>query len=68
MAPGQIVSIPLAAHGCEGFPEAAAYPAGTVWKCLECGQEWVCVKGAQYNEPYSAWRRITESNMFGEDV
>lgn len=54
-------------EGCADKPGAAALRPGTIWKCDECGREWVVVEGSQYNEPYRAWRRLTESNRGGQD-
>jgi hypothetical protein len=45
---------------------ADAYPAGTLWECDDCGKQWVVVTGAQYNEPYSAWRDASQPTIFGE--
>lgn len=53
--------------GCPDKPRAEAYTRGTVWTCDECGREWVVVTGAQYNEPYSAWRPLTDRNRDGND-
>jgi hypothetical protein len=53
--------------GCEGRPNARNYVRGTVWTCGECKQEWVVVEGMQYNEPYTAWRKLTERNRDGRD-
>lgn len=70
---GMIVHVPAAAKrcelsaGCAEKPPADDLRPGTVWRCDECGREWVVVAGAQYNEPYQAWRRLTESNRGGQD-
>lgn len=66
---GKITYVPSSheRHGCEGMPAADALPAGTIWTCDDCGQEWVVVEGAQYNESYSAWRKLTERNRGGRD-
>ncbi|WP_234057933.1 hypothetical protein [Microbacterium sp. NFH-22A-Y] len=53
--------------GCQGRPAPEPYPRGTIWTCDECGSEWVVVEGAQYNEAYSAWRRLTDRNRDGSD-
>ncbi len=53
--------------GCPEKPRAEAHSRRTVWTCDECGREWVVVEGAQYNEPYSAWRRLTQRNRDGSD-
>lgn len=53
--------------GCLGRPSADLYRPGTVWTCDECDREWVIVEGAQYNEVYRAWRRLTEANRNGSD-
>jgi hypothetical protein len=55
------------ALGCADRPPADTLKPATVWKCDECGREWVVTEGAQYNEPYQAWRRLTESNRGGQD-
>jgi hypothetical protein len=52
--------------GCAGRPKADAYPAGTLWECDDCHKQWVVVTGAQYNEPYSAWRDAGQPTIFGE--
>lgn len=52
---------------CEGKPHAGGHQPGTIWECDECGQQWVVVHGAQYNEEYSAWRKLTEQNRYGYD-
>lgn len=44
---------------CEGKPEAADYRDGTIWQCDHCGLKWEVWSGAQYNDPFSAWR-VTE--------
>ncbi|AWY04997.1 hypothetical protein SEA_HORTUS1_15 [Microbacterium phage Hortus1] len=64
---GKIILIPTAAHECSGRPETRAYPKGTQWQCGECNQTWVLVYGSQYNEHYEAWRKLTTSNIKGED-
>lgn len=53
---------------CEGKPPADNYRPGTIWTCDECDREWVVVEGAQYNEPYQAWRHLTERNREGRDI
>jgi len=53
--------------GCPDMPKAEAHRPGTVWTCDECGREWVVVEGAQYNESYRAWRRLTDRNRNGDD-
>ena len=55
-------------HGCEGMPEPSAYVPGTIWECDDCHQEWVVVRGSQYNETYYAWRKLTERNREGYDT
>lgn len=53
--------------GCPDKPQPSVLKPGTIWQCDECAREWVVVEGAQYNEPYQAWRRLTESNRGGQD-
>ncbi|AXC37874.1 hypothetical protein SEA_JACKO_14 [Microbacterium phage Jacko] len=65
---GQIIYTPPEAHECSGMPVPERYPGGTIWRCDDCGTEWVVVQGAQYNEPYSAWRKLTENNKDGRDL
>lgn len=65
--PGKIVAVPQRAHACEGQPPTGSYPKGTQWQCSECHQTWVLVYGAQYNEPYEVWRKMTLKNANGED-
>ena len=64
---GTITPPPPPAHQCEGRPFADGYRAGTIWTCDECGKKFVVVQGAQYNEPYTAWRALTERNRTGSD-
>lgn len=70
---GRITHVPTPAAvcerpgGCPDMPKAEAYRRGTVWTCDECHREWVVVEGAQYNEHYSAWRRLTDRNRDGSD-
>lgn len=52
---------------CEGKIRAPELRPGTIWKCDECGKQWVVVQGAQYNESYQAWRVLTERNRDGLD-
>lgn len=65
---GQIIYVPPTAHECGGQPPARMLNAGTQWQCDDCGQVWVVVEGAQYNESYSAWRKLTEKNKGGRDL
>jgi hypothetical protein len=66
--PGKIISTPAGPpHKCTGQPRADLLSHGTVWRCDECNKDWVVVKGSQYNEPYSAWRPLTEHNKNGRD-
>lgn len=53
--------------GCADKPPADTLPRATQWQCDVCDQTWVVVEGAQYNESYSAWRRLTEKNVGGHD-
>lgn len=55
---GRIVSVPEAAHKCEGMPPAVNHVEGTVWQCDECRKQWVQVTGAQYNETFYTWRPV----------
>lgn len=70
---GRITHVPNLAQRCEtaaGCPDKPSpniLQPGTIWQCDECAREWVVVYGAQYNEPYQAWRRLTESNRAGQD-
>ena len=45
---------------CEGKPLAESYRDGTIWECDECGSRWEVWSGVKYNEPFSAWHRISE--------
>lgn len=68
--PGKITHVPSDAtihdqRGCQDRPSPYDYARGTIWTCDECGSEWVVVHGAQYNEAYTAWRRLTERNRDG---
>lgn len=67
---GRITHVPAprdlcAARACPGKPDPAPLRRGTIWTCDDCSREWVVVHGAQYNEPYHAWRRLTERNRDG---
>lgn len=42
---------------CEGKPNPESYRDGTIWQCDECGSRWEKWSGAQYNEPFDAWRQ-----------
>lgn len=64
---GKIILIPESAHQCADFPVAGMLKKGTQWQCNDCNKIWVVVTGAQYNEPYSAWRKLTDKNINGED-
>lgn len=44
---------------CESKPVADQYRDGTIWQCDECGSKWEVWSGAQYNEAFSAWRRVS---------
>lgn len=64
---GRIIYTPPSAHQCSNMPVPERLAAGTQWQCDECHKKWVVVQGAQYNEPYSAWRTLTDKNINGED-
>lgn len=70
---GRITFIPQAKAvcerpaGCLDKPNPQVHARGTIWTCDECDKEWVLVTGAQYNEPYSAWRPLTDRNRDGSD-
>lgn len=66
--PGRIIHEPPAKHECSGMPLPEKYFPGTIWQCDECDQKWVLVHGAQYNEPYTAWRKLTNQNKYGRDL
>lgn len=51
--------------GCPGKPNHLGLDHGTIWQCDECEQQWVLVMGAQYNETYWAWRKLTAQNRNG---
>ena len=60
---GKIIYEPPAADiclrlGCPDKPPACDYWDGTRWQCDECGAVWEVYSGAQYNEPYTTWRRL----------
>lgn len=65
---GRIVFRPEAEHRCTELPKADELTPGTVWQCNDCENQWVVVEGAQYNEPYKAWRILTEANRVGLDA
>lgn len=54
-------------QGCEGKPPAGMLKPKTQWTCNVCGKIWVVVAGAQYNEPYQAWRKLTNQTRGGFD-
>lgn len=54
-------------QGCDGKPSADLYRPRTQWTCNSCGQIWVVVAGAQYNEPYQAWRKLTDRTRDGRE-
>lgn len=54
-------------EGCQGMPRPESQERGTIWTCDDCGQAWVVVEGAQYNESYSVWRKLTDRNREGFD-
>lgn len=70
---GRIIFEPTDEAACERNRDCADKPIayllrpGTIWKCDDCGREWVVVEGAQYNESYKAWRILTERNRKGVD-
>lgn len=69
--PGRITFVPAAEHKCSGMPLQTKLDhrtPGTIWQCDECGQEWVVVSGAQYNEDYWSWRKLTTKNRNGQDI
>lgn len=41
---------------CEDKPRAEGYRDGTIWECDHCGAQWIVWSGAQYNEPFTAWK------------
>ena len=58
---GRIVYEPLPPTGCErgmceGKPKPENYRDGTIWQCDDCCAQWEKWSGAQYNEPFDAWR------------
>lgn len=65
---GTITPPPPAAHKCEGLPSADEHLPATVWTCDDCGKKFVVVAGAQYNEPYQAWRVLTDRTRAGRDI
>ena len=54
------VPTPCDRGACEGKPEAKDYRDGTRWQCDECGAVWEVYSGAQYNIPYTSWRRLKD--------
>ena len=52
------VPTPCDRGACAGKPPAEDYRDGTRWQCDDCGAIWEKHSGAQYNEPYDAWRRV----------
>ena len=42
---------------CQGKPKPERHRDGTIWECDDCGAQWEKWSGAQYNEPFDAWRR-----------
>lgn len=70
---GRITFVPTPAAicerpaGCLDKPPPHVHRRGTIWTCDECGRQWVLVVGAQYNEPYEAWRILTDRNRDGSD-
>ena len=65
---GTITPPPSEAHKCEGRPPAEHYQRATVWTCDDCGKKFVVVVGSQYNEPYTAWRVLTDWTRGGFDL
>lgn len=45
---------------CEGKPKPENYRDGTIWQCDHCDARWEKWSGAQYNEPFDAWRRCDD--------
>lgn len=66
--PGKFFAPEPLAHVCEGMGSPYAYASGTQFHCDECPKKWVVVEGAQYNEPYKAWRPLTWKNRTGRDI
>lgn len=70
---GRIIYRPAARNACTGptgCPDKPAFDGldrGTIWQCDECDQQWVLVIGAQYNETYWAWRKLTPTTAGGYD-
>lgn len=48
---------------CADKPKADGLRDGTIWECDHCGRHWIVWSGAQYNEPFSAWRRATVEEL-----
>jgi hypothetical protein len=48
---------------CADKPEAEGLRDGTIWECDHCARTWIVWSGAQYNEPFSAWRRTTAGEV-----
>jgi len=65
MMSGKITPPEPAPHKCEGRPLAEGFPRATIWTCDDCGKKFVIVHGSQYNEPYSAWRGLTDKTKNG---
>ena len=53
---------------CPDKPSCAALKPRTPWTCDYCGKVWVVVEGAQYNEVYRSWRRLTHATRDGRDL
>lgn len=47
----------IRAGRCRDMPPAGEYRDGTIWQCDVCGARWEKWSGAQYNEPFDAWRK-----------
>lgn len=69
---GKITFVPSAADRCRlecpDKPPPAMLKPRTQWTCDECGKVWVVVEGAQHNEPYQAWRVLTDATRDGRDL
>jgi len=48
---------------CPEKPDAEGLRDGTIWQCDHCGRYWLVWSGAQYNEPFSAWRRASAEEV-----